>query len=90
MNFNLEISDWSIILFFFSFLFYVSMAFAILSKPQIKKFLIVLIAWIFQQAALIYFGIKFDLIGLVLIGVTEIVFSLMLFLISKRVVDENN
>jgi hypothetical protein len=90
MNFNLEINDWSIILFFFNFLFYVSMAFAILSKPQIEKFLIVLIAWIFQQAALIYFGIKFDLIGLVLIGVTEVVFSLMLFLISKRVVDENN
>lgn len=65
------------------------MAFAILSKPSLWKFFLVFIAWVAQQAIYIYYGLVTGQTGFILIGITEIVFVLGLFVISGKIVNAN-
>jgi hypothetical protein len=65
------------------------MTLAILSKPNIVKFFIVFIVWIIQQAGYVAYGLITDQIGFILIGLTEIIIVLILFVISGRLVNDN-
>jgi hypothetical protein len=85
----MELNQLSLILFALHLLFYFAMSFAILSSPSLWKFFVVFIAWAIQQAAYIYYGIVTEQSGFVLIGITEIIFVLGLFIMSGRVVRDN-
>lgn len=86
----MDFNKLSLILFGVSAIFYFLMAYAILSKPVIWKFFIVLIAWVAQQSAYIGYGIYTDQIGFVLIGFFEILMVLFLFILSGKVIRDNN
>jgi hypothetical protein len=66
------------------------MAFAILSKPIIWKLFVVLFVWIIQQIAYILYGVYTKQIGFTLIGVFEIVVVISLFILSGKVIRDNN
>jgi hypothetical protein len=66
------------------------MAFAILSKPVIWKLFVVLFVWIIQQMAYILYGVYTKQIGFTLIGVFEIVVVISLFILSGKVIRDNN
>lgn len=85
----MELNQLSLIVFAFHALFYLFMAFAILSKPSLWKFFLVFIAWVAQQAIYIYYGLVTGQTGFILIGITEIVFVLGLFVISGKIVNAN-
>jgi hypothetical protein len=65
------------------------MAFAILSKPSLWKFFLVFIAWVTQQTIYIYYGSITGQFGFILIGITEIIFVLTLFVLSGKIVNAN-
>lgn len=85
----MELNQLSLILFGLHMLFYFAMAFAILSTPNLWKFFAVFIAWAFQQTGYITYGIITNQLGFLLIGITEIIFVLGLFVISGKVVRDN-
>lgn len=85
----MELNQLSLILFGLHMLFYFAMAFAILSSPNLWKFFAVFVAWAIQQAGYISYGIISNQLGFLLIGLTEIVFVFILFIISGKVVRDN-
>ena len=86
----MELNQLSLMLFGLHLLFYFAMSFAILSSPNLWKFFAVFIAWVIQQAGYIAYGVITDQLGFLLIGVTEIIFVLILFVISGKVVRDNS
>jgi hypothetical protein len=85
----MELNQLSLILFSLHLIFYILMTVAILSKPALWKFFLVFIAWSVQQVGYIGYGIYTEQIGFLLIGITEIIFVLALFMMSGRVVRDN-
>lgn len=85
----MELNQLSLILFALHVLFYFAMCLAILSAPNIWKFFAVFLAWALQQAAYITYGVITDQLGFFLIGITEIIFVLGLFIVSGKVVRDN-
>lgn len=85
----MELNQLSLMLFAIHMLFYFAMAFAILASPSLWRFFAVFVAWSFQQAAYIAYGTYTNQLGFILIGITEIIFVLGLFIISGRIVREN-
>lgn len=83
----MELNQLSLAVFAFHAIFYLLMAFAILSKPSLWKFFLVFIAWVTQQAIYIYYGSITGQLGFILIGITEIIFVLGLFILSGRIVN---
>lgn len=71
-------------------LFYFAMAFAILSSPSLWKFFLVFVTWVFQQAGYIFYGLATNQFGFLLIGITEVIFVLGLFIMSGKVMRDNN
>jgi hypothetical protein len=85
----MDLNQLSLILFALHSIFYLAMAYAILSSPSLWKFFLVSIAWAIQQTAYISYGVFTNQLGFILIGVVEIVFVLSLFIVSGRVVRDN-
>lgn len=84
----MSLNDWSILIFAITFLSYMTMYFAMFSKPSVLSFLIALLFWTATTVCKLIYGLTTDQIGFVLMFFLDIFMIFLVFVITGRYIND--
>lgn len=80
----MSLTSWSIVYFITQSLFFLSIYFAMFTKPGLAKFGIVLVLWLLQLFTTLIYGMSTEQIGFVLIFFLEIAMVMFVYVITGK------
>lgn len=84
----MSLNDWSLVIFGTTFLSYMTIYFAMFTKPHATTFIITFIAWAAAMIAKLIYGLVTDQIGFVLLFFLDIFMIFLVFVITGRYIND--
>lgn len=84
----MSLNDWSIIVFLFSVLYYVTIYYSMFHNPNAAKFLLLTFVWIANSFVTLIYGMATGQIGFVLLFFFEWAMLVLIFLKTGKVLKD--
>lgn len=84
----MSLNDWSIVIFGVTFLSYMTIYFAMFTKPHAVTFIITFITWAAAMITKLLYGLATDQIGFVLLFFLDIFMIFLVFVITGRYIND--
>lgn len=84
----MSLNDWSLIVFGFSAVYYVTIYYSIFRNPTPGKFGFLAIVWAINSIVTLFYGIATDQIGFILLFFLEWIMIIISFIESGRVIKD--
>ena len=85
----MSLNDWSLVVFGTTFIFYMSVYFAMFTKQHILTFVLTFMLWIVSMVTRLVYGLATDQIGFVLLFFLDLFMVFLVFIIAGRYVNDN-
>lgn len=85
----MSLNNWSLVLFFSTFIFYMFVYFAMFSKPRVITFIFTLMSWVLSMTTKLVYGIATDQIGFILLFALDLFMVFLVFIIAGRYINDN-
>lgn len=84
----MSLNDWSIIVFLFSALYYLTIYYSMFYNPNPAKFILLAIVWIINSFVTLLYGMATDQIGFVMLFFLEWAMIVVVFIQSGKVLKD--
>ena len=86
----MSLTTWSLIIFVFYSLFYLSMLIAVTLKTSVSKIAFMVICWMLYQISTLWYGLATDQIGFILMFIFQFIVTIITVIVStERSINEN-
>ena len=86
----MSLTTWSLIIFAFYSLFYLSMLLAVTLKTSVTKIAFMVVCWMLYQISTLWYGLATDQIGFILMFIFQFIITIITVIVStERSINEN-